>query len=124
MSKILIVDDERLIQQLLSRFLEAEGHSCTVAGGIDEARGLLAQDDFDVIFSDVDMPGGSGLELVRELRAKGSTASVVMMSGIEDPQLASQAIDLGVEGYMVKPFKLEEARVRVADALKRRAGNG
>jgi putative two-component system response regulator len=120
-ARVLIVDDERLIQQLLAKVLEDEGHSTAVAGSVAEARGHLEAGDFDLILCDVDMPGESGFELARSLRDHGSDAAVVMMSGIEDPRLAAEAVGLGVHGYMLKPFQLDEARTKVADALRRRA---
>jgi putative two-component system response regulator len=120
MARALVVDDERLIQQLLSRVLEAEGHSTAVAGSVPEARGLIEQGGFDLILCDVDMPGESGFDLVRSIRAHGNDAAIVMMSGIEDPRLAAAAVDFGVDGYMIKPFQLDEARTKIAEALRRR----
>lgn len=117
MARILIVDDERLIQQLLSRLLEEDGHSCETAGSTAESRTRLEGDPFDLVFCDVDMPDGSGLDLVRELRAAGNDVPVVMMSGVHDARLAASAVDLGVEGYMLKPFPLEDVRERVAQVL-------
>jgi putative two-component system response regulator len=121
MARVLIVDDERLIQQLLSRLVNGEGHTSTLAGSVPEARSHLEQEEFDLVLCDVDMPGESGFELVRFLRNRGGKAAVVMMSGIEDARLAAAAVDLGVDGYMLKPFQLDEARAKVADALARRA---
>lgn len=117
MARILIVDDERLIQQLLSRLLEGEGHSCETAGSTDEARQLLVGPKFDLVFCDVDMPGGSGLDLVRDMRSGGIDVPVVMMSGVEDPRLAAEAVDLKVVGYMLKPFAMDEVRRRVAEIV-------
>ncbi|MBA3718587.1 MAG: response regulator [Actinobacteria bacterium] len=121
MARVLIVDDERLIQQLLSSVLEREGHSATVAGSVPEARGHLEKDDFDLVVCDVDMPGESGFDLVRSMRSRGSDTPIVMMSGIEDARLAAAAVDFGIAGFMIKPFQLDEARAKVAEALRRRA---
>lgn len=121
MARVLVVDDERLIQELLSRVVAAEGHSAAVAGSVPEARGLIEKEEFDLILCDVDMPGESGFDLVRSIRLHGNDAAIVMMSGIEDPRLAAAAVDFGVDGYMIKPFKLDEARAKMAEALRRRA---
>jgi putative two-component system response regulator len=121
MARVLVVDDERLIQQLLSRVLDMQGHSAAVAGSVPEARGLIEQEGFDLILCDVDMPGESGFDLVRSIRSSGNDAAIVMMSGIEDPRLAAAAVDFGVEGYMIKPFQLGEARAKIAEALRRRS---
>ena len=117
MARILIVDDERLIQQLLSQLLEEDGHSCETAGNVAEGRRALEGQVFDLVFCDVDMPDGSGLDLVKETRAGGNDVPVVMMSGVHDASLAACAVDLGVEGYMLKPFPLEDVRERVAKIL-------
>ena len=121
MARVLVVDDERLIQQLLSRVLDMQGHSAAVAGSVPEARGLIEQEGFDLILCDVDMPGESGFDLVRSIRSSGNDAAIVMMRGIEDPRLAAAAVDFGVEGYMIKPFELDEARAKIAEALRRRS---
>lgn len=120
MARVLIVDDERLIQQLLARLVEDEGHEPATAGSVPEARGLLDTEEFDLILCDVDMPGESGFDLVRSFRNRGGDAGVVMMSGIEDARLAAAAVDLGVDGYMLKPFQLDEARAKIAAVLARR----
>jgi two-component system, OmpR family, response regulator len=120
-ARLLIVDDERLIQELLSRLLRADGHDCEAVGNVDDARDALAGDGFDLVICDIDMPGGSGFDLVREVRSAPGGPAFLMMSGIEDARLAAEAVDLGVEGYMLKPFELEEARRRVADIVARRA---
>ena len=122
MARVLIVDDERLIQQLLSRVLESEGHTATLAGSVPEARGHLEANEFDLVVCDVDMPGESGFDLVRSMRNHGNDTPIVMMSGIGDPRLAAAAVDFGIAGYMIKPFPLDEARTKVAEALRRRSG--
>lgn len=121
MAQVLIVDDERLIQQLLSSVLAREGHTPTVAGSVPEARGHLESQEFDLVVCDVDMPGESGFDLVRSMRTHGRDTPIVMMSGIEDARIAAAAVDFGIAGFMSKPFQLDEARTKVADALRRRA---
>jgi putative two-component system response regulator len=121
MARVLIVDDERLIQQLLSSVLERDGHTATVAGSVPEARGHLEAQQFDLVLCDVDMPGETGFDLIRSMRNRGSDTPIVMMSGIEDPRLAASAVDIGIAGYMIKPFRLDEARSKVREALRRRA---
>jgi DNA-binding NtrC family response regulator len=117
-ARILIVDDERLIQQLLSQLLKEDGHSCETAGNVAEGRRAMEGGQvFDLVFCDVDMPDGSGLDLVKEMRGDGNDLPVVMMSGVHDASLAARAVDLGVEGYMLKPFPLEDVRERVAKIL-------
>jgi DNA-binding NtrC family response regulator len=119
MARVLIVDDERLIQQLLSRVVEREGHTATLAGSVPEARGHLEANEFDLVVCDVDMPGESGFDLVRSMRSHGRDTPIVMMSGIADPRLAAAAVDFGIAGDMIKPFPLDEARTKIEEALRR-----
>jgi putative two-component system response regulator len=121
-ARVLIVDDERLIQQLLSAVLERDGHAPTVAGSVPEARGHLETEQFDLVRCDVDMPGESGFDLVRSMRSHGSETPIVMMSGIEGPRLSAEAVAFGISAYMIKPFPLDEARTKVAAALRRPDG--
>lgn len=119
--RILIVDDEEQIRRLLARLLEGRGYSCATAADAGEARRLLAQEPFDLVLSDVNMPGESGLDLVRDVRIRYPEAAVVMVTGLDDPRYAQEALQTGVYGYMLKPFKPNELLINVANALRRRA---
>ena len=117
---ILIVDDERFVREVLVRALEREGHNCETASNAAEARERLTETEFDLIVCDVDMPGESGLELVGSMLAQRPFLAAVMMSGIDDARIAADSLELGVQGYLVKPFAIDEARACIGDALARR----
>ncbi|WP_447980381.1 HD domain-containing phosphohydrolase [Candidatus Nitrospira bockiana] len=120
MENILIVDDEIAIQRMLSRLLEQYGYCCTFASNAKEARERLQDKEFSLVLCDVNMPGESGLDLVRFILAQYPLTAVVMVTGLDNPQLASVALELGAYGYILKPFESNEIVINVANALRRR----
>jgi putative two-component system response regulator len=117
---ILVVDDEQAVQRLITLLLRNEGFGCATAGSATEARERLADQKYDVMLCDVTMPGESGLELVRDVMASQRELAVVMVTGVDDPELARAALDLGAYGYVVKPFAPNTLLIAVANALHRR----
>lgn len=120
MPTILIVDDEDLIRRMLGRMLRRRGFDTTLAGSAAEARELLAEREFDLVLSDVNMPGESGLDLVRYAMETYPDTAAVMVTGLDDPQIASTALKIGAYGYIIKPFETNEVLINVANALRRR----
>ena len=118
--QILIVDDDRAVVQVLAELLRAAGHTCTPASGSLEAHALLDERRFALLLTDVNMPDGSGLELVRHVLEAHEGVAAVMMTGVDDPQLATAALELGAYGYLLKPFGLLQVEIQVANALRRR----
>lgn len=117
---ILVVDDELPVQRLLVRALERGGYSgISTACSADEARLLLAQQDFDLILTDIQMPGGSGLDLLRHVRGSGSQTATMMVTGLDDTSVADQALEIGAYGYIIKPFRPSEVLINVNNALRR-----
>jgi len=117
---ILIVDDEELNRELFTRALEARGHHCEGAGDAASARTFLTK-PFDVVLLDINLPGESGLDLLRHLRAAQPEAAAIMITGADDPALAAAAAAAGAFGYMVKPIRSSELAINVANALHRRS---
>ena len=120
MAKILIVDDELHIRTLLRRLLVREGHECVVAGAAEEAWRKLGGEDFDLVLSDVNMPDTSGLELAPRIAHRFPFTPVVMVTGVDDPKVARQAMESGAYGYIIKPFEPNEITIGVMNALRRR----
>ncbi len=120
MARILIVDDEAHIRTLLRRFLEREGHECEMATSADEAWERLANGAFELVLSDVNMPGTSGLELAPRIAEEYPQTPVVMVTGVDDPEVATKAVEAGAYGYIIKPFVPNEIVIGVAGALRRR----
>jgi putative two-component system response regulator len=120
LARILIVDDEPGVREALRRLVANEGHVATVAGDTTEARTELESASFELMLCDVNLPGESGLEFVRDIVAGSSDIAVLMVSGADDPQLAETALVLGAYGYIVKPFRDSEVNIGIANALRRR----
>ncbi len=116
----LIVDDDEMIAELLVRLLSREGYRCTHASDADEARARLAEQGFALALVDVMMPGESGLELTESLLSEHPDLAVVMVTGVDDPNMAELALESGAYGYLVKPFRATELLITVANAGRRR----
>ena len=115
---LLIVDDEASTLASLARAFRLAGHEATVCDNAGKALELAKTHKFDVIFSDIVMPGKSGLALLEELKAQGIGATVVMMSGQGDIQMAVQATRLGALDFLEKPVSSEKLLLAVENALK------
>ena len=118
--KILIVDDEQPIRRLLSRILKMSDYECTTAGDASEGRQCLQEETFDLVMSDVKMPGESGIDLIRHVIEAYPDTAVVMATAMDDPQYAETALEIGAYAYIIKPFKTNEVIITVANALRRR----
>jgi putative two-component system response regulator len=118
--RILYVDDDAPVRNLAQRILERRGYRCDVAAGAAEATACLAGDDYAVVLTDVDMPGQSGLELLKEVRWSHPALAVVMVTAYDRAELYEAALDLGCYGYILKPYEASELVIGVAGALRRR----
>jgi diguanylate cyclase (GGDEF)-like protein len=119
--RILIVDDERFFRDLLQEMLTAKGHSVRTAGSGEEAQRLLAAERFDVLVTDIVMPGMDGVALVREARARDPEIEAVGFTGHEDVRLAVAAMKAGCGDFLMKPVDREELSRAVDRALERTA---
>src|SRR6266852_2700531 len=117
MKTILIVDDEPAARYGLRRALESKYH-VTEADSAEAAREVLAREQPDLVLLDVVLPGQSGIEFLRWMRAQGSEIPVLMVSALDTAKTAVEALQLGAADYLVKGFELEELRQRVANLLK------
>ena len=100
---VLIVEDEPLLRKRLLSLLLQEEASAQGVESISEAEGLLEQSDFDLVLLDINLPDGNGLDLLRRHRF-GSSTSVVVMTAQGGVESAVEAMKLGAEDYLVKPF--------------------
>jgi two-component system, OmpR family, phosphate regulon response regulator OmpR len=116
---ILIVDDDRRIRQLLQSYLAQNEFRVTVAGSVAEARQRRAGLQFDLIVLDIMMPGESGLDLVRALRAGNDEIPVLMLSALADPPDRIAGLTAGSDDYLGKPFEPQELLLRVHKLLRR-----
>lgn len=118
---ILLVDDDRPLRRAVRRQLERCGHAVLEASSVAEARAQLADLGGALVLCDIDMPGESGLVLVQALRIRQPEVAVVMVTAVDEPEVAAAATDFGAYGYVVKPFEANELTISVQNALRRRA---
>jgi putative two-component system response regulator len=119
MSRILVIDDEDVIRMLVMEILEAAGHDVTGAHSAERALELLDQLDFELVVSDVVMPGLSGIELLEEVNARRASLPVVLVTGAGTYDTLSQALTRGAAGLVTKPFAHADLQAAVGDALER-----
>ena len=117
MAKILIVDDEPGIQAMIKALLTMAGHESVTAEDGLKALELITNNTFDLIITDLRMPRMDGLSLIRKVAALGTSIPVILVTGYTSPETASEAIKLGVCGYLAKPFKIDELLSTVGSAL-------
>ena len=115
-SRILIVDDEAEITSILSDLFEGR-YACTTAGSAEEALRLLAGEDYQLVISDITMPGMSGLDMIPHVRSSWPNSVVVMISGMQTVESAIEALRLGAFDYVMKPFDLRQVEAVVTRAL-------
>ncbi len=124
-ARILAVDDSADTLELLRRQLARAGHVVSCVGSVAEAEAALRQAAFDVVITDLKMPGASGLDLIRHVREFYRDVEVLMVTGYPSVETAVQALREGAEDYLPKPFTAEELVSAVERALtKLRARKG
>ncbi len=117
---LLLVDDDRRIRDLLSRFLATEGYRVTTASSAADARSKLLSLHFDLMILDVMMPGETGFEFARDIRT-GSTVPILMLTARHEPESRIEGLQIGADDYVAKPFEPRELSLRIANILKRTA---
>ncbi|RAI43303.1 response regulator [Rhodoplanes roseus] len=115
---LLVVDDDRRIRMLLSRYLTAEGYRVTTAESAADARAKLGGLSFDLLILDVMMPGETGFELARSIRV-GSSVPILMLTARAEKQDRITGLEIGADDYVIKPFEPRELSLRVASILRR-----
>ncbi len=115
---LLVVDDDRRIRDLLSRFLLAEGYRVTTAETAADARAKLEGLRFDLLILDVMMPGETGFDLARDLRAS-SSVPIIMLTARDEKKDRIEGLTIGADDYVGKPFEPKELSLRIAGVLRR-----
>ena len=119
MADILIVDDDEVIRDTLKELL-SEHYMCKTAGTADEAFARLAEKPYDLVLTDISMPGISGLELLGRVLELYPKMPVIVVSGISDQEHVQGLIKLGAFDFLLKPFRLEVVEKSVRRALEYR----
>ncbi|MFZ5760012.1 MAG: hybrid sensor histidine kinase/response regulator [Thermodesulfobacteriota bacterium] len=116
---ILIVDDDPALQKITHRWLREVGYRPLLANDGREAFALLKIHHPALILLDIAMPEMSGLEVLRRLRETDTTTAVIMVTGLDEPNIAKNAIALGIHGYLIKPFEKNELLIYIEHTLQR-----
>ncbi|ETR78426.1 chemotaxis protein CheY [Afipia sp. P52-10] len=117
---LMLVDDDRRIRDLLSRFLASEGYRVTTAMSAQDARAKLTGLHFDLLILDVMMPGESGFDLARTIRDT-SDVPIIMLTARTEAESRIEGLQIGADDYVAKPFEPRELVLRIGNILKRAA---
>ena len=123
MADILVVDDDDVIRDTLCELLSAD-HSCQTADTAEEALARFEAQRFDVVITDISMPGLSGKELLNRVVQLYPGTPVIIISGLSDQEQAQSLISLGAFDYLLKPFRLEVVEESVRRAIRSDAASG
>jgi two-component system phosphate regulon response regulator OmpR len=115
---LLVVDDDRRIRDLLSRFLASEGYRVSTAETAADARAKLVGLKFDMLILDVMMPGESGFDLAKAIRGS-SNVPILMLTARDAAESRIMGLEMGADDYLSKPFEPRELSLRIANILKR-----
>lgn len=108
MAKILVIEDENRMAELLKRGLEESGHTVGTATNVSEGLRMFAYEKQDIIISDIMLPDGSGFDLCRDIRRKNETVPILILTALGTTDDKLEGFDSGADDYMVKPFDFRE----------------
>ncbi|MFQ5349723.1 MAG: sigma-54-dependent transcriptional regulator, partial [Thermoanaerobaculia bacterium] len=117
--RILVVDDEQSMQDFLRLLLESAGYEVTMASSMKEGEDRFREGGIDLVLSDIIMPDGTGLELLKAIKDLDARASVIMMTAYASTKTAIEAMKLGAYDYVSKPFDVDELQLLVQKALEK-----
>jgi DNA-binding NtrC family response regulator len=117
--KVLVVDDDETLLQLLTETVQTMGCSATSARNGIDALNMISERKFDIVVTDLKMPGMDGLELLAEIKKVDKEVVVIMVTGYATLETAVKAIEKGAYDYIAKPFRLDELMVVIKNACER-----
>jgi putative nucleotidyltransferase with HDIG domain len=118
--KLLIVDDERAVREIMAEYLDAVGYSVVQADSVESAFAAVQREHPTLVLTDIEMPGQTGFDLLQLIRKHDPDLDVIMVSGVVDTQTAIQSIRQGAADYVTKPFNLEEVQIVIERTLEKR----
>jgi putative two-component system response regulator len=119
-ARILAVDDEPTLCHMIARWLNREGIACDKACCVDDAISLMQQTHYDLVISDITMPGKSGIDFLNIVRERFPTTAMIMATAVDDRETALLTLEKGAFGYTIKPFERNEFIINIFNALERR----
>ena len=118
MSRVLVVDDEENVRAGICLFLEIDGHQVSMAGNVADATDLLSKEEFDVVITDIVMPGPSGVDLLSVIRQRSENTQVIVMTGEPTVDTAADSLRGGAFDYLSKPISGKALKKVVANAAQ------
>jgi hypothetical protein len=119
MAKILIIEDEYRVAELLKRGLEETGHTAEIADCVSTGIKMFSNEKWNIIISDIMLPDGTGFDLCRSIRRQNETIPILMLTALGTTDDKLEGFDSGADDYMVKPFDFRELNARISILLKR-----
>ena len=116
--RVLIADDEEGVRESLSLILSADHEILSVPDGDQAMEAINRQGPFDLILLDIKMPKRDGLDVLRQVKAKGLSTPIVMLTAYQSVELAKEAVKLGASDYVTKPFNREHVLSAVRGVLR------
>ncbi len=117
-TRVLVVDDEQVVCDLLRSDLSERGYLCSTVLSGNDAVAKLATGGFEVVLLDIRLPGMSGMEVLREIWSNHNHTVTIMITAINDIDIAVEAMKLGAADYIVKPFDLDRVKTSIHTALE------
>ncbi|RQH06976.1 response regulator [Paraburkholderia dinghuensis] len=121
--RVLLVEDDPLLGQAVRDQITRDGHSTDCVGSLGDARRYEQAANYDLILLDLMLPDGRGIDFLRELRARGSTVAVIILTALDQVTSRIAGLNAGADDYLVKPFDLSELSARVNAVARRYSGN-
>ena len=118
MARVLIVEDEQRIASFIAKGLTADGFATAVAGDGHTGLDLALSGEFDLVMLDIGLPGLDGFEVLRQMRAQGSSFPVIVLTARDSVTDTVHALESGADDYMPKPFRFAELLARVRLRLR------
>ncbi|MEI8073976.1 MAG: response regulator transcription factor [Bacteroidota bacterium] len=122
--KLLIIEDEFSLKQSMVDFLTTSAYLCETASNYRDALEKIELYDYDCIILDIMLPGGSGLDLLRNLKQNNKSEGVIIISAKGELEDKISGIEMGADDYLAKPFHLSELAVRIAAIIRRKSFQG
>lgn len=122
--KILIIEDEKELSESIATYLKGENYICEIAADFNKAIEKTELYDYDCILLDITLPGGNGLEILRELKASNKMDGILIISAKNSLDDKVTGLTLGADDYLSKPFHLSELSARVAAIIRRKNFDG
>ena len=122
--KVLVIEDEKQLLDSIVLALRQEGYVCEVALGVQEASEKVSVYDYDCILLDLNLPDGSGLKILEDIKSKGKSDGVIVITAKNSPDDKVAGLNLGADDYLAKPFYMPELIARVSAIIRRKRFEG